>query len=141
MLIREYNYKDIVSLQNILDKDLGYCVEINELQSRISEMMKRRNYRIYVACEEDKIVGFVGFVTFLAFEIKNECIKITALAVSEEYRRQGIGTLLLNVVEKFASDNSIDVVSLNSGLSREDAHLFYEKHGFSKKSYGFIKHI
>ena len=33
----------------------------------------------------------------------------------------------------------MSVISLNSGLSRDNAHKFYESKGYSKRSYGFIK--
>ena len=67
--------------------------------------------------------------------------KITALAVSMEYRKNGIGTKLLNLVENYCRSNNIGLVSLNSGLPREGAHLFYESKGYIKKSYGFVKQI
>ena len=67
--------------------------------------------------------------------------KIIALAVSKEYRRKGIGTTLLKTAEQWAKENNIEVILLNSGLPRKDAHAFYESQGYFKKSYGFIKKI
>ena len=104
-------------------------------------MMKRGNYQIFVACDGDKVVGYIGCVSYLAFELENEGIKIIALAVSKEYRRKGIGTELLKTAEQWAKENNIEVILLNSGLPREDAHAFYESQGYFKKSYGFIKSI
>lgn len=86
-------------------------------------------------------MGFIGCVSYLAFELENEGIKIIALAVSKEYRRKGIGTELLKTAEQWAKENNIEVILLNSGLPREDAHTFYESQGYFKKSYGFIKRI
>ena len=82
-----------------------------------------------------------GAAPALAFELENEGMKIIALAVSKEYRRKGIGTALLKVAEQWAKENNIEVILLNSGLPREDAHAFYESQGYFKKSYGFIKKI
>ena len=42
---------------------------------------------------------------------------------------------------EFAKENNIEVILLNSGLQREDAHSFYESQEYFKKSYGFIKRI
>ena len=33
------------------------------------------------------------------------------------------------------------VITLNSGISRKTAHIFYEKQGYSKKGYSFIKYL
>lgn len=141
MIYRKYDSRDIYAVRDILANDLGYNCELEKLRSRVEEMLKRGNYQIFVACDGDKVVGFIGCVSYLAFELENEGIKIIALAVSKEYRRKGIGTELLKTAEQWAKENGIEVVLLNSGLPREDAHAFYEVQGYFKKSYGFIKRI
>lgn len=141
MVYRKYKNKDVPVIRDILERDLGYNCKLDKLNSRIEEMLKRGNYQIFVASDGDKVVGFIGCVSYLAFELENEGAKIIALAVSKEYRRKGIGTTLIKTVEKWAKENNIDVVLLNSGLQRSDAHAFYESQGYSKKSFGFIKRI
>lgn len=141
MIYRKYESKDISAVRDILENDLGYNCELDKLNSRINEMMKRGNYQIFVACDGEKVVGFIGCVNYLAFELENEGMKIIALAVSKEYRRKGISTQLLKTTEQWAKENNIEVILLNSGLPREDAHAFYESQDYFKKSYGFIKKI
>ena len=141
MIYRKYESGDISAIRDILENDLGYNCGLENLKNRVDEMMKRGNYQIFVACDGDKVVGYVGCVNYLAFELENEGMKIIALAVSKEYRRKGIGTQLLKTAEQWAKENNIEVVLLNSGLPREDAHAFYESQGYFKKSFGFIKRI
>ena len=141
MIYRKYENGDISDVRDILENDLGYNCEIEKLNIRIQEMSSRGNYQIFVACDGDKVVGFIGCVSYLAFELENEGMKIIALAVSKEYRRKGIGTKLLKTAEQWAKENNIEVILLNSGLPRENAHTFYESQGYFKKSYGFIKRI
>ena len=141
MIYRKYESKDISAIRDILENDLGYNCKLDKLNDRIDEMLKRGNYQIFVACDGDKVVGYIGCVSYLAFELENEGMKIIALAVSKEYRRKGIGTKLLKTAEQWAKENNIEVILLNSGLPREDAHAFYESQEYFKKSYGFIKRI
>ncbi len=141
MKYRKYERKDISAIRDILENDLGYNCELDKLNNRVDEMLKRGNYQIFVACDGDKVVGYIGCVSYLAFELENEGMKIIALAVSKEYRRKGIGTELLKTAERWAKENNIEVILLNSGLPREDAHRFYESQGYFKKSYGFIKRV
>lgn len=141
MIYRKFENQDIASIRDILCKDLGYDIKLNELSNRVEEMMKRSNYQIFVACDGNKVVGFIGCVSYLAFELENEGMKIIALAVSKKYRRKGIGTALLKYAEKQAKENNIEVILLNSGLLREDAHAFYESQGYFKKSFGFLKRL
>ena len=141
MIYRKYESKDISAIRDILENDLGYNCELDKLNDRIDEMLKRGNYQIFVACDGDKVVGYIGCVSYLAFELDNEGMKIIALAVSKEYHRKGIGTKLLKTAEQWAKENNIEVILLNSGLLRLDAHVFYESQGYIKKSYGFIKRM
>ncbi len=141
MIYRKYENKDIVYIRNIIENDLDYNCDLEKLKDRVNKMMTRGNYQIFVACDGDKVVGFIGCVSYLAFELENEGMKIIALAVSKEYRRNGIGTKLLRTAEVWAKENKIEVILLNSGLQRTDAHIFYESQGYFKKSYGFIKMI
>ena len=141
MIYRKYESGDISAIRDILENDLGYNCKLDKLNDRIDEMLKRGNYQIFVACDGDKVVGYIGCVNYLAFELENEGMKIIALAVSKKYRRKGIGTQLLKTAEQWAKENNVEVVLLNSGLPRENAHAFYESQGYFKKSFGFIKRI
>ncbi len=84
---REYMQSDLKYVRDILEFDLGYNVSLDELEKRISEMLSCNNYKIFVACNDERVIGFVGMVSFIAFEIENKAAKIIALAVSQEYRK------------------------------------------------------
>ena len=38
-------------------------------------------------------------------------------------------------------ENKVAAITLNSGISRKTAHIFYEKQGYSKKGYSFVKYL
>lgn len=109
------------------------------IKTKITDYLNNIDDKIFVACDGDDVVGFIGCVTYLAFELDNEGMKIIALAVSKEYRGKGIGSKLIKTAEDRAKINDIGVILVNSGLQREKAHIFYENKGYRKKSYGFIK--
>jgi GNAT superfamily N-acetyltransferase len=55
-----------------------------------------------------------------------------------DYRKQGIGTALINHLIDFAKEKNCYKVMLQSGIARKGAHSFYEKAGFdgnSKKAF------
>ena len=86
MIYRKYESKDISAIRDILENDLGYNCELDKLNNRINEMQKRGNYQIFVACDGDKVVGYIGCVNYLAFELDNEGMKIIALSFRSVYR-------------------------------------------------------
>ena len=140
--IREARKDDYYEICSLINNELGYPdVKIDDLSFRMEEMNRDSNYRTFVALLDDKIVGFIGTVQGIAFEVNSGFMRITALAVSREYQHRGIGSSLLKHIEDFAISIGITSFALNSGFKRTEAHAFYEHNGYYKKSYGFSKDI
>jgi len=74
--------------------------------------------------------------------VSDVCSQIRYFAVDSEYRKQGIGTYLMNHFQKISADKKIKHIILNA---RENAVPFYEKLGYNiiEKTnllYGEIQH-
>lgn len=89
----------------------------------------------------DEVIAFIGVHTGLAFEYSGAIARIIALAVKKEYQRQGIGTKLLQTAESYFKENQVELIAVNSGIDRVEAHRFYEKQGFYKKGYSFTRTV
>lgn len=139
MIISNCKRENISGVYELLKNELGKNVSVETLENRIDKMLRDSNYKIFVAEADNETVGFVGLHLGLAFEIDGKVMRIIALAVKEEYQNKGIGTALVKAAEEYAKDNGVTVIGVNSGLQRLPAHSFYEKQGFYKKGYSFIK--
>jgi GNAT superfamily N-acetyltransferase len=49
--------------------------------------------------------------------------------------------MMMDYLRDYAKTAACEHLVLSSGLQREDAHRFYEKEGFAKKSYLFVRAI
>lgn len=141
MVIREYEKEDISDIYELLRNELGKNVSVETLENRIDKMLGDSNYKIFVAQIDNETVGFIGVHFGLAFEIDGKVMRIIALAVKEDYQHKGIGTALVKEAEEYAKHSGVTVIGVNSGLPRLTAHKFYEKQGFHKKGYSFIKSL
>ncbi len=141
MEIRHLCSDDILGICRLINSELGYNVSYEDLKSRVLQMQEDNNYMIFSAVDNKKVVGFIGLQICLAFEFSGKIMRIIALAVSHDFQRRGVGSALIKEAEKYANENNISVITLNSGLKRRGAHAFYEKQSFYKKGYSFIKKI
>ena len=141
MEIRGFRNEDILGVCCLINSELGYDVSCEDLKARILQMQKDKNYVILTAAHEERVVGFIGLQICLAFEIEGKAMRIIALAVARHSQGQGIGSALIQEAEKYANENNISIISVNSGLKRTEAHRFYEKQSFYKKGYSFCKRI
>jgi GNAT superfamily N-acetyltransferase len=140
--IEQASLSDSAAIGRLVRQELGYP-EIGDegIAARMQQTEADDHYAAFVAKDRGDIIGFIGLLQGIAFEIDGGYIRITALAVKSEYQRSGIGSQLLQAAEDHAARHNIHLIALNSGLSRLGAHEFYESKGYVKKGYGFKKSI
>jgi len=78
----------------------------------------------FVAMDGEKVVGYAGM-----WHVITEG-HITNVAVLHEYRRQGIGDLLMENLEKVALEKEMIGITLEVRISNEPAQRMYNKYGF-----------
>ncbi len=93
----------------------------------LKEDIKNKNYNYLVAKNnEKKIVGYIG-ISYVLDEAD-----IISIVVHKDYTKNGIATLLLQEIFKFAKDNNIQKLMLEVRRSNIPAQKLYEKHGFKQ---------
>jgi GNAT superfamily N-acetyltransferase len=63
------------------------------------------------------------------------------LAVSSTARGRGIKSQLVEEIARWSAGNGALEVFVNSGFHRGEAHSFYERLGYSRTGYGFVKQL
>ena len=65
------------------------------------------------------------------------------LAVSRDHRRRGVGRALITCAENWAKEQGVNIVRLNSGSTRKEAHEFYRAMGYDdeKMQVRFLKKL
>jgi len=77
-------------------------------------------------CEKHhKLVGFI-----IGVKTNSEIARIVMLAVSKDYRRQGVGNILLSNFLREVLIKNIKHVELEVNINNNSAIEFYRKHGF-----------
>ena len=86
---------------------MGYDVSCEDLITRILQVQKDKNYVIFTAAGNEKIIALIGLQMCLAFEIVGKIMRVIALAVACHFQGQGIGSALIQKAEKYANENNI----------------------------------
>lgn len=126
MILREaklIDLKGILSIENECfvspwkESDLEYELTQNPIN------------KFYVLVDEEKLVGFLNYmVTF-------NSATITQIAVTKEYRKQGLASMLLKKMFEDLPSSGEDVVefiTLEVRESNKAARNLYKKHGFEE---------
>jgi ribosomal protein S18 acetylase RimI-like enzyme len=114
-----------------LVSDLGYPTSSSQMYTRLESILGDGDYHTLVACDGDRIVGFIGARLGPLYESDDPYGQIMALAVATDRQRSGIGRILIQAAESKLIQGGARVLVVTSGNHRTDAHAFYEKNGYT----------
>ena len=140
-MIREAKITDYVELQKLSFEDLGYECDAELVKTRLVNL-DSNNECVFVADINGEVVGYVHIIKFNTLYYKSMA-NIQGMVVSKEYQRKGYGKELMNAAENWARERNIEMVRLNSGFVRPEAHEFYRAIGYNneKEQIRFMKQL
>jgi GNAT superfamily N-acetyltransferase len=110
---------------------LGYASTPAQVMARLRQLAERTDIRAFVAEEDRRVVGMVGVEAFPAFHRDGLHGYVTALVVDEDARGGGVGAALMAAAEAWFKEQGVKRVNLTTALHREEAHVFYERLGYT----------
>jgi ribosomal protein S18 acetylase RimI-like enzyme len=139
LTIRAAEMNDAAALAQLMC-ELGYETTKSEMQMRMGRIAADECYRTFVAVLDGKVCGMIGTLTCPSYEHNDPGGRILALATLSSMRRRGIGRALIAAAEK-DFERGIRRIALNTRLTREDAHKFYESFGYERNGWRFVKQL
>lgn len=138
--IRDAELNDAPELA-VLVCELGYQTDRTEMETRLELILLNPAYKTFVAIMDDSVCGMIGALTYPSYEHNDASGRILALVTSSTARRRGISRALIATVEKDFAQRGIRRVSLDTRLTREDAHKFYQLLGYERNGWRFVKQL
>ncbi len=138
MQIREMTLKELYTVYDVV-KQLRCDLSYEAFEDLIYDM-RHMEYKMFGILEKGELVCYSGVAVQTNLYHKRH-LYIFDLVTDEKYRSQGYGKMMLEYLYDYAKTAACENLVLSSGLQREKAHDFYEKSGFEKKSYLFVKSV
>ena len=136
MQIRELDLKELQNVYEVLSQlrvDLSY----KEFEDLIYDM-RHMEYKMIGIMDGEELIAYAGVAVQTNLYHKRH-LYVFDLVTDEKYRAKGYGKMMLEYLVDYAKMGMCENIVLSSGFAREDAHKFYEKNGFDKKSFVFLK--
>jgi GNAT superfamily N-acetyltransferase len=143
--IRELQSADLPSIEDVLagwfvnedgTKDLeNTAVQIKQISQFLGNKTASPEIFLGAIDENDKLVGLIGYTEEIYPKIKRfasteRIVQVSILMVSRLHTNQGIGTALLEWLERYALKNKLEEIILSSSSRWNDSWPFYLKNNY-----------
>lgn len=140
MIIREVETKEEAIecnklLTKLIDEEKEYNDNIKDdliITDWFQNLYLKEDKLLLIALDNKKVVAYIYI------KIKNDDTNkykealLDGIYVLEEYRNNGIATLLINKAKSWCINNNIKYLSLNVSYQNEIARKLYQKNGFKE---------
>ncbi len=106
-----------------------------EAEVFLRERIEKNESKIFLAMQGDTPIGFTQlYPSFSSLSMKRVWI-LNDLYVEEDYRKHGVGKMLLDAAKEFAIQTKSKGLTLSTGIENETAQSLYEKYGFIRNEH------
>jgi len=134
-IIKEATVEDSEKIGEVFDlyrqfykKDPDKIISIEYIKQRLTN----KESTIFFVEEDNVCIGIVQlYVTFDSLELSKKII-LYDLFVRSEYRKKGIGAMLMDASKDFAKNNGITGIELSTAISNGTAQRLYESLGYER---------
>ncbi len=138
VIIRSMRAEDNPYVAQLISQ-LSYECTPRQAQVRMEKIIDHPDYGSFVAQVDGQVVGLLA--VHLSFQLTRDGrqARVIALALDSQHRGRGIGSQLMEHLESWLEKQQVTRVMLNTRLDRSAAHMFYERLGFRRTGYRFVK--
>jgi ribosomal-protein-alanine N-acetyltransferase len=125
MRLRSFHVDDLPTLYEI--DQACFAPGISYTRKELAAFIGHRLSQTWVAEDEHGVIGFL-----IAQRQPRKIVHIITIDVLDAWRRRGVGSLLMDAVERWASDRSLRLVGLETAENNLVAQRFYQARGYRK---------
>ena len=136
--IRPATERDAPELARLLTS-LGHPTDVARIAAQWSEWAAAGNSALVADGADGALAGVATLHRMVVLHRPHPVGRITALVVDAPVRGRGIGRALVAAAEAALAAAGCGLLEITSNVRRADAHAFYERLGYERTSYRFMK--
>ena len=132
--VREASAEDAEQIHSLVDELAGAVGDsppgLENVRARLAELLEETRARVLVAEDDGEVVGAVSLWLKPDLAHGDTVAEVPMLVVSEDRRREGVGKLLMEEVQRLAAENGVNLIELVATTHNSPAREFYRSLGF-----------
>jgi GNAT superfamily N-acetyltransferase len=142
ILIRKAESGDVTAIAGLMT-ELGYPTSSDEMEERLNNISREKDYRTIVAVYNGIVAGVACAVKSFFYEQNGSYVRLVALVTDPAARNKGIARALVAAVETWAKGTGAGALLVNCGKRkvRDPAHALYKSLGFVARATAYRKQL
>lgn len=141
IIIRKAVKTDYETLMSLYNQFVGEDRYSKHTGDSFNTVLTNSSSRIYVAEKNGILIGFATVSFRRVVRYPKPIAELEEIFVHEEYRKTGIGKLLLNTIIIESQKKGCYRLYIESAHSHKVAHLFYKNNNFTEYGLHFFKNV
>ena len=140
IIIKKFTTREeILSAYPIIIQLHGH-IDLKTYEVYLNDIIEDGNYQMIAAYLNNELIAVASYWILTRFYC-GRYVQIGNIVVDKNYRNRGIGTLLLDYVEKEGKAKGCTKFILDSYTENKKSHKIYFRKGFFIKGFHFMKNI
>lgn len=138
LVIRDAKPRDAEAIAGLVN-ELGFKVTEAEISKRLRALAK--DGEPVLVAEREGVIGCLTWHVTPVIHRPTSVGRVTMLVVTERARREGVGEALVTEAEARTAARGCGLIEVTSNIELGGAHAFYQRIGFERTSYRFVKKL
>jgi len=140
IVVKELNKKDQMLAAFDLIGQIYDKMTLADFEKNLDEMILRDDYKMVAAFLGEKMIGVSGYSISLMLYC-GRYLQASNLVVDLDFRKKGVGKILLNSLEQIAKKHDCQKFVLDSYTENKQSHPLYFREGFYIRGFHFMKEV
>ena len=142
--VREATERDAEAIHSLAGEPAATVADspprLEDVRARLVELLEEPRARVLVA-EDERVVGMASLWIKPDLAHGDTVIEVPTLVVAEGSRREGVGKLLMEEVQRLGAENGADLIELVATTQNVAAREFYRTLGFVETDHVTLEFI
>ena len=107
------------------------------LQNRVLEMATQ-NYECAGMYHQNELIGICG-IWYMTRHYIGKSSELDQVIVQPKLQSKGLGKKFIQWIIDYLKKKGVEACELNAYIENTKSHVFYEREGFAKKGFHFVK--
>jgi GNAT superfamily N-acetyltransferase len=140
IVVKDLNKKDQMLEAFDLVSQIYDKMSFADFEKKLDEMILRNDYKMVAAFLGEKMIGVSGYSISLMLYC-GRYLQASNLVVDLDFRKKGVGKILLNCLEQIAKKHDCQKFVLDSYTENKKSHPLYFREGFYIRGFHFMKDL